>query len=86
METSEEIEEEEVIEEESSIYKYVKLLIAIFMILIFLDSDVFIDKVLSRISGATEHKATTTKGAFIRAFIAIFFITIFMITINLGFP
>lgn len=58
----------------------------IFMALIFLFivSDVFIDRVLSRIDGATINKEATTKGTFIQMFILVLMYILFDLLIKWG--
>jgi hypothetical protein len=65
---------------------YLKLLFAIFIIFLFISSDVFIDKVLGRIGGATEHKTPTSKGVFIQALVMVTLVMIIDLLLRSGFP
>ena len=49
-----------------------KSLFILFIIFIFVTSNVFVDKILGNIGGASEHKSATTKGAFIQGFALVF--------------
>ena len=60
-----------------------KILFFIFVIFLFISSDVFIDKALSRIDGAVEYKTPTTKGTFIQGFFLVFLYMIIDITIKM---
>jgi hypothetical protein len=55
---------------------YFKLLFSIFVMFMFVSSDVFIDKVLGRIDGAVEHKNPTTKGTFVQALVLVLLVMI----------
>lgn len=44
-----------------------KLMFALFIIFIFVNSDVFIGRVLGRVSGATEFNTTTNYGSMLQA-------------------
>jgi hypothetical protein len=65
---------------------YFKLLFAIFMIFLFVSSDVFIDKVLGYISGASEHRSPTTKGVMIQALIMVILVMFIDLLLRMGFP
>jgi hypothetical protein len=53
-----------------------KLLILIFILFVFINSDLFIDKILSRVEGAVDHRAATSKGVVIQG---IFLVLAFVI-------
>jgi hypothetical protein len=65
---------------------YFKLLFSIFLIFLFISSDVFIDKVLGNIDGATEHKNPTSKGVMVQATVMILLIIVIDFLLRLGFP
>jgi len=65
---------------------YFKLLFAIFLIFMFISSDVFIDQVLGRIDGASEHKTPTSKGVFIQAIIMVLLVMGIDLLLRSGFP
>jgi hypothetical protein len=48
---------------------YFRILAIIFVMFLFVSSDVFIDKILSQVSGAVEYKTPTTRGTFIQALV-----------------
>jgi hypothetical protein len=54
--------------------------ILLFLIYIFLNSELFIDKVLSNIDGTTDHKIITSKGVLIQAVLLV----LIMICVDLG--
>ncbi len=52
-----------------------KLLLFIFVLFIFVNTDLFVDKLLSRIDGAVDHRAATSKGVVIQGvFIVLMFV------------
>lgn len=62
----------------------IKLILFIVILFLFVSSDIFVDKVLDRFSGATSNKRPTTKGIFLQAgFLALFYITVDLL-IQLG--
>lgn len=63
-----------------------KQLIFIFLIFLFVSSDVFINKVLNNISGAVLHQYPTTKGVFIQALIMVVLVILLDGLLALGFP
>jgi hypothetical protein len=65
---------------------HVKLLIAIYALFLFVSSDVFIDKVLSRVSGAVNNRMPNTKGVLIQGAILIVFVMIIELILRMGFP
>ena len=63
-----------------------KLIMFIFIIFIFVTSDVFIDKVVSRVDGTVENmRETTNKGAFIQGLCLLLLYMIADLVIQLGF-
>jgi len=46
---------------------YIKLVFLVFLLFLFINSGVFVDKVLSNISGTIDHDSPTSKGIFIQA-------------------
>jgi len=62
-----------------------KLLLFIFLLFIFITSDIFVNKILGRIDGATQHREPTGKGTFIQGFFLAFFYMILDLVIKLGF-
>lgn len=67
-------------------FSYFKSLIALLIIFIAISSDVFIDKVLGRISGASEHRSPTSKGVGVQAMFLIISMVIIDMIIHLGYP
>ena len=63
-----------------------KQLIIIFFLFLFVSSEVFIDKILTRIDGSTEHKNPTTKGTIIQASFLVLMFMILDILVRYGFP
>lgn len=62
-----------------------KLMLFLFLIFILITSDIFVEKILGRIDGATQHRDPTTKGTFIQGFFLVFFYMIMDLVIKLGF-
>lgn len=62
-----------------------KLLLFIFLIFIFISSDIFIEKVLGSINGASQNREPTVKGTFIQGFFLVFLYMIIDLIIKLGF-
>ena len=62
-----------------------KILFFIFIIFLFISSDVFIDKALSNIDGSVEYKTPNTKGTFIQGILLVFLYMIIDLVIKLGF-
>jgi hypothetical protein len=46
---------------------YIKLVFLMFLLFLFVNSDLFADKVLGNIDGTIEHDSPTSKGVFIQA-------------------
>ncbi len=63
-------------------YKFYFFLFIIFMLL---TSDVFIDKVLGNINGATDYRNTTVKGTLIQGIILVFATLAINMIIDLGY-
>jgi|SRR5579883_3683017 len=62
-----------------------KMLLFLFIIFIFITSDIFVDKILSRINGTVEHtNITTNKGTFIQGLFLVLFYIIMDMLIKLG--
>lgn len=62
-----------------------KLLMFIFIIFIFITSDIFVEKILGKIDGTVNHREPTSKGAFMQGLFMVFFYMIFDLVIKLGF-
>jgi hypothetical protein len=54
-----------------------KLIFLLFIIYLFLHSDMFVDKVLSKVKGAVDHRSPTNKGTFITGLVLVIFYMIF---------
>lgn len=65
---------------------YFKQLIAIFLLFLFVNTDVFIDKVLGNISGASENRHATTKGIIISGIILCIGYMLIDLLFRAGFP
>lgn len=50
---------------------YLKLIAFLYLIFLFVTSDVFVNKILGRINGAVDYRCPTTKGAFIQGLILV---------------
>lgn len=66
----------------SGIWYYVLL----FLVFIFLNSELFIDQVLDKISGTTDHKIITSKGIMVQATILVLIMIVVDLCIQAGFP
>lgn len=62
-----------------------KLLLFLFLIFLLVTSDIFVEKILGKIDGATSHRDPTTKGTFIQGFFLVFFYMIMDLVTKLGF-
>lgn len=62
-----------------------KLLLFLFLFFILVNSDIFVDKILSNIEGAVEVREPTAKGTVIQGLILVFFYMIVDLIIKLGF-
>ena len=54
-----------------------KLIFLLFIIYLFLHSDMFVDKVLTKVNGAVNHRAPTNKGTFITGLLLVLFYMVF---------
>ena len=59
-----------------------KLIFVIFVLYLALNSDLFVDKVLSKIEGAVEHGAPSTKGTFALGILLVLFYVVFDLLIR----
>jgi len=61
-----------------------KLYLFMFIIFLFVTSDIFNDNILSRFSNAVEHREATSKGALIQGLFQVLFVIIFKLLIDAG--
>ena len=59
-----------------------KLIFVIFVLYLAINSDLFVDKVLSKVDGAVAHGAPTTKGTFAGGILLVLFYVIFDLLIR----
>jgi hypothetical protein len=55
---------------------YIQILFLVFIIFVFVNSDLFIDKFLSRIDNSVEHNSATSKGVFIQALFSVLLLVV----------
>lgn len=61
-----------------------KMMLFLFLIYIFVSSDIFIEKILGRIDGATNLRESTIKGTFIQGFVVVFLYMILDLVTKVG--